>query len=563
MKTLAFRAHEKGLELVADVDCEVPNLLTGDGAKLRQILLNLVGNSVKFTERGEVVVRVSLSRTGEGKVVLGFSVTDTGIGVPVDKQQEIFGAFAQANTGERRQGTGLGLAICSRLVSMMGGEIGVESDVGKGSCFRFTAQFAQNQAHPPVDQSPPFEGLHAIVVDDNDSSRRILVKMLGGWGMHAHSAADALSALAMLSKPGEGYDLILVDKSMPGPDGFAFVERAIERKPQLREKVVMMLTSVHQTDDASRCVDLHLAGYVAKPIRREELRGVIGELVGREVVPQVAALSERSRAARSLKVLVAEDNSVNQKLLTRLLELEGHEVFLAKTGAQALSVMERLPFDLVLMDIQMPQVDGFSAVASRRHSEKQQGIERLPIVAVTAYATSADRERCLRAGFDYFLSKPLKVEELTRILATVEGMRKGRQERELSVATSMAVASVESVPGILHVGEALKRSGGDAALLKELAELFLGEISGWMGELSKGIETGDGGLLERSAHTIKGAVGHYGASRAYELSLQLERAGREGDFSKAQGLASELGEQVEKLERALERLVGTIESSRK
>ncbi len=445
LNTLAVRAAQKGLELAGHVAPDVPDALRGDPGRLRQVLVNLVGNALKFTSRGEVVVEVKRQSTdstdytdkrGEGvpssqsvssakSVDLLFSVRDTGIGIPADKQGLIFEAFAQADSSTTRKygGTGLGLAISSRLVEAMGGRIWVESEVGRGSTFHFTARLGVGEAPaaPPAAGEPArVRGLRVLVVDDNATNRRILEEHLLGWRMRptlVDSGAAALEAAQRGRQVGEPFDLVLLDSQMPGMDGFAVAER-LRQQPGAAAPV-MMLTSGGQAGDLARCRQLGLSAYLTKPVRQAELWKAVVAALGapaaqRAPLPRPAA-PKRPDEGRGLRVLLAEDNPVNQKLARSLLEKQGHTVAVAGTGKEALDALEKEPFDLVLMDGQMPEMDGFEATAAIRAREQGTG-RHVPIVAMTAYAMKGDRERCLAAGMDDYLSKPFRAADLAALI---------------------------------------------------------------------------------------------------------------------------------------------------
>ncbi|MGA2773486.1 MAG: PAS domain S-box protein [Bryobacteraceae bacterium] len=421
LKTLALRAHEKNLELNYQVRQDVPETLVGDPGVLRQIIVNLVGNAIKFTEQGEVNVRVERESEEEGRACLHFRVQDTGIGIPVESQTGIFDAFAQADgsTTRRYGGTGLGLTISRRLVEMMGGRMWLESTPGKGSAFHFTAWLGRgNQTARATPEPANLEGLAVLVVDDNFTNRRILEEMLTAWRLKpvlAESARKAMSHLEQALDAGLPFPLVLVDANMPEMDGFALVEQ-IRRNPGLAGVIIMMLTSASQSGDAARCRELGVARYLTKPIGQSELLEAILQAVGSK--PQaVAPASQPSihpplpKRPKGFRILLAEDNVVNQMLAVRLLEKRGHHVQVAGDGREALEKLEKADFDLVLMDVQMPVMGGFAATAAVREMEKGTG-KHIPIVALTAHAIDGDRERCLAAGMDGYVAKPIRPEEL-------------------------------------------------------------------------------------------------------------------------------------------------------
>jgi len=427
VKTLAPRAHQKGLELNCLIEPDVPEALVGDPSRLRQVLINLLGNSLKFTERGEINLKVRRERAEEGSLSLHFSVEDTGIGIPAEKQAGIFKAFTQVDgsTARRFGGTGLGLTICRQLVQMMGGRIWVESTPGQGSTFHFTASFGTVQASElplPLEEAQ-LQGVRALVVDDNLTNRRVLESMLTGWGMTPTLAASGKQALQILVQALETrrpFSLVLTDANMPGMDGFQLVEE-IRKHPALSGSTILMLTSGGQPGDAARCRELGLAAHLTKPVGRAELRDAVLRVVGTNPTkekPSLVTPHSLREEGRPLRILLAEDNIVNQKLASRLLEKHGHNVVIAANGRQALQRLENEEFDLVLMDVQMPEMDGFETTAMIRKMEEATGAH-LPIVAMTAHAMQGDKERCLAAGMDGYLSKPLNVNELLVVVQAV------------------------------------------------------------------------------------------------------------------------------------------------
>ncbi|HMJ60836.1 MAG TPA: response regulator, partial [Bryobacteraceae bacterium] len=409
IRTLAWRADDREVELTCEVAADVPGRITGDPTRLRQIVLNLVGNALKFTDKGEVAVEVRRAALAEGsaeekRVRLHFMVRDTGIGIAQEKQKIIFEAFAQAETSTQRDfgGTGLGLTICSRLTQAMGGEIWVESALGKGSCFHFTACFGP--AERTGDQAAmlpgtiPLDELSVLVVDDNATNRRILCETLGRWGMRTAAAGEPHQALAMLRAAyasGTPFHLLIGDAHMPGTSGFALVEN-IREHPESLGTTIVMLTSAGQREDAGRCRDLKVATYLTKPVRQAELRTAVLNALNltapspQQLIPRHAPREERS----SLAILVAEDNAINQRVIVSMLEKRGHSVALATTGREVLELLENRHFDIVLMDVQMPEMDGLEATRAIRGREKTAGGHQV-IIATTAHAIKGDAERCL------------------------------------------------------------------------------------------------------------------------------------------------------------------------
>ncbi|HEY7209875.1 MAG TPA: response regulator [Bryobacteraceae bacterium] len=428
LKVLGVRADEKGLELAYHVDETVPDTLAGDPGRLRQIIVNLVGNAIKFTERGEVVVRVAEVSREHDRVALCFSVSDTGIGIPLDKQQSIFDPFTQADGSTTRKygGTGLGLTICRKLAEMMGGRIWVESTPGHGSTFHFTVVL-RSLALPVANHNPDFEalvGTPVLVVDDNFTNRTILNEMLIRWGARpvlAESGPEALIALDHARASGNNFKLILLDVCMPEMDGFELCEK-IRRSPGIENITVMMLSSVARREDAARSRELGVAGYLTKPVDWKELKRAIASVLTRAAVAPAALAVAPAKTfgpvSGGLRILLAEDNAINQQLAMTLLRKQGHSVALARNGQEALDLLERADFDLVFMDLQMPVMSGFEATAAIRAKENGTGVH-IPIIAMTAHAMKGDRENCLAAGMDGYVSKPIRLRDLVAEIENV------------------------------------------------------------------------------------------------------------------------------------------------
>jgi PAS domain S-box-containing protein len=421
MKAMGFRAHTKGLELIYEVQPDVPEAVLGDPGRIRQIVVNLVGNSIKFTDRGEIVLSVTQEEEAAEAVLLHFAVKDTGVGIPADKQQRIFEAFSQADGSMARKygGTGLGLAICTKLSEAMGGRVWVESQPGEGSTFHFTVRLAIQSVLSP--RPAPIEpevlrNLPVLVVDDNFTNRRVLQGMLNRWGMRptaVEGGRQALQALEIAKSTGRAFPLILLDGQMPEMDGFTLAE-LIQKDPELVGAAIMMLTSAGHVGDAARCRELGVSAYLVKPIRQGELLDSIRQVLQKtprdQAIPLVTRHTLREAQNRA-RVLLAEDNLVNQTLALRVLEKRGYVVTVAGDGQAAITALESGSFDLVLMDIQMPGMDVFEATAAIRAKEKATG-EHIPIIAMTAHALKGDQERCLSAGMDGYVSKPIRTSEL-------------------------------------------------------------------------------------------------------------------------------------------------------
>ncbi|HEY2249869.1 MAG TPA: response regulator, partial [Planctomycetaceae bacterium] len=451
VKTLAMGAREKSLELLFEIRPNVPDALVGDPTRLWQVIINLVGNAVKFTRKGEILILVETEKRSTEDVVLRFTVSDTGIGIAPEQQQAIFAPFVQADNSMTRKfgGTGLGLAICARLVEMMGGRIWVESEPGQGTKFHFTARFGLQAAPAGRVISPPerLEGLRVLVVDDNATSRRLLCRHLSEWRMQPTAVESGAAGLALLNEPSrakEPFDLLLVDIKMPEMDGFTFLER-IKWDPRRDRPAILVLSSADRNEDLLRSGQLGAAACIMKPIRPTELLESIEMAL--QVSSDESPQSQSSQmllppatmlkpGGRTLRILVTDDNPVNQLLAVRILEKAGHSTAVADNGQEALNALEREKFDLVLMDVQMPVLNGLQATGQVREKEKQTG-KHLPIIAMTAHAMKGDRERCLEGGMDAYVSKPIQTQDLfLAIAALVEAAQDLSQESgESSVQT--------------------------------------------------------------------------------------------------------------------------------
>ena len=540
VRGLALRAHQKNLELACSIEPSVPENVTGDPGRLRQILVNLIGNAIKFTERGEVVVSVQVGQQREHDLELRFSVSDTGIGIPPEKQAVIFEAFAQADTSVTRTygGSGLGLAISARLAGMMGGRIWVESTPRSGSTFHFTVYVAVSADSRPTILTARLQSelLHVpvLVVDDNSTNRRILVETTSAWGMDTVSAESGETALLTMDQAqsaGQPFRLAIIDSQMPGMDGFELAER-IRRDPRLAGAMIMMLTSTGQFNDANRCRQLGISAYLLKPIRRSELLSAILTVLGQELPTTPASLITRHNlrsVGRNLRILLAEDNAINQTVGTRMLEKMGHEVLIANNGKEVLSKIAAQSFDLILMDVQMPEMDGLTATQKIRELE-QNTARHIPIVAMTARAMQGDREICLAAGMDDYVSKPINQQALEKAILLSTSAQHSPQSQhnpipDLPTAPNRPVAA-------WNANKALERLGGDEKLLREVVDIFLQETPKMMDKLRQAITGGDAELVQRTAHSLKGELGYLGVA-AVNRARELEKMGAERQLDKA------------------------------
>jgi signal transduction histidine kinase/DNA-binding response OmpR family regulator len=550
MKTLALQAHRNGLELVYAVHEAVPDGLIGDCDRLRQILVNLVGNAIKFTEHGEIVVEVDSEPVDQPHVprdseqtLVHFSVRDTGIGMPPERQQAILEPFVQADGSMTRKygGTGLGLTISKQLVELMGGRLWVESRVGYGSTFHFTAVFSLQQdqtlaggAAAPVEM----RDLPVLVVDDNATNRHILRDMLGRWQMQVTVVDGGQAALTMLAQArdqGTPFPLVLLDAHMPEMDGFTVAAR-IKSDPTLSGATILMLSSHDLAADSARCRELEIALYLTKPVMQAELWEAIKTVLtsqtpARPTSAQVPhALEEVTH--RPLRILLAEDTAVNQTLAVRMLQKHGHTVHVVGDGQAALDALAQQAFDLVLMDVQMPVMDGMEATAAIR-AQEQTSDTHLPIIAMTAHAMQGDRERCLAAGMDGYVAKPMKAAELYAAI-----------DRLLIDGADLNIPTVEPP---IDLPAALSIVDGDQDLLLDLMVMFLEDYPKSVAELHDAITTGDALRMGRLAHSMKGVVASFAAHTAQALAYDLERRGRRGELENASAVLQQLEQELERI----------------
>ena len=547
VRLLATRAHEKGLELACRIDASIPDTLVGDPGRLRQVIVNLVGNAIKFTERGEVIVDVDLQALEGKEAVLKFAISDTGIGIPPEMQWQIFGPFVQVDTSTTRRfgGTGLGLTISAQLVELMAGRIWVESEEGKGSAFHFVARLGAPAAVPTqkrLDNAQGLHGLRVLVVDDNATNRRIIEEMLLSWGMKPSAVADAASALEALAeaaRSAQPFKLVLTDALMPGADGFDLTRRIVGDPHLTATKVIMLTSAGPQT--VSRAMQCGVATCLSKPVKHSDLFDAIAALVSPSTSAPGAQKMDRpeaGRRVRGLRVLLAEDNAVNQKLVVTLLEQRGHSVVAVTDGRQAVEKAAEGGFDVILMDVQMPEMGGLEAASTIRAREGGSG-KHVPIVALTAHAMAGDRERCLQAGMDAYIAKPLRADEL---IAAIEGIAMGGV-----VEAAPAAGQDEDAAGSLDEQVLVASFGGNRALLRDVIDVFLADSRSLMFELSSAVEGKDAGAVSRTAHSLKGSIGLFIKGPAFEAARRLEQDGRKGDLSGVE-------EACERLEREVDRL---------
>jgi len=597
LKALAVKAHSKGLELATRMPMDLPNHLHGDPLRLRQVIINLVGNAIKFTDHGEVVVEFARSSNDEasGKIDLRFTVRDTGIGIPPEGITRIFESFTQVDTSTTRQygGTGLGLTITSELLRLMGGHIRVESEVGIGSSFHVSVPFhivdgpAQSFAGRLDVSRDQLEGRTVLVVDDNATNRRILEELLTNWGLRPRivsGAGDALKELEAAAYYGRPFDLLLVDAMMPGTDGFELVS-GIRSREDLNAGTVMMLSSADRADSARRCRELSISSYLVKPVSQSSLlESILNILSSTSATGKVSsqpragfvqsgnaltmAPPPEERALVPLRILVADDHEANRVLAQKLLEKRGHNPTHARTGREVLDLFETDSFDLILMDVQMPELDGLQTTATIREKESTTG-KHTPIVALTAHAMKGDREKCLAAGMDGYLSKPLRAREMIALIEKLcEPVTTAR------IGTSAALPNVETPatdaasrfsvnpdssteirePSIDFSG-AIDRMDGDIDLLVEQMRFFLQDAPRLLDQIGEALTSKDGVQLQSTAHRLKGLVSSYDDLIASELCLELEIAGRDSALNGAEETLEELRPLVESLNLAVTEFV--------
>jgi two-component system sensor histidine kinase/response regulator len=556
ISTLGHRADQKGLEFGLEIASDIPDALIGDVGRLRQVIINLVGNAIKFTERGEVTLRIEVDSCEESFAMLHFFVADTGIGIEPKNQERVFEAFQQADASTTRQygGTGLGLAIASRIVTLMDGRMGLMSEPAKGSVFDFTARFGIQCADtvPESVAQTRLSNVRVLVVDDNATNLRILDGILRSWGMRATLAASAGEALKILSgtdQSTDGFALILTDARMPVMDGFQLVER-IRQLPSLKAATVLMLSSVHSAEDVIRSRELGLSSYLIKPVRRSALLSAITEsLVGlaafhEEAVTQVA----EPLRSRSLRVLVAEDNAVNRKLASSILQRAGHNAILVVNGREAVDAVERERFDVVLMDVQMPVMGGFEATRLIREMEVGSG-RRTPIIAVTAHAMKGDREACFEAGMDGFAPKPIQSAKLLEMLDRLGTGSMPEPKAQVATADTRYSDALDEVA-------LMKLVSGNRELAGELAELFLEDLEPRVTEITAAVIERDADRLRAGAHALCGSAGSLKAGIVSAAAGALETMGRSGELGEVQRALADLNSALASLRPRLVLLAG-------
>ena len=575
---MALKAREKGLELACHILPDVPTALIGDPRKLRQVIVNLAANSLKFTEEGEIVIRVEMESESDDSVKLHFMVSDTGIGIPQDKLDSIFKSFEQVDgsTTRRYGGTGLGLSITRQFVEMMGGKIHVESPNnhqskgGPGSIFHFTVCFELSRSKSIIALRPKpqdLSGMPVLIVDDNTTNRILLQEMTTSWGLVPTMTANGKEAIDRFNKAfasGTPYRLILLDMQMPELDGFE-VAKIIKDTPPGKDAKIILLSSSGQGGDADRCKEIGISGYLPKPIKQSDLYDAILMTMGlrSEESPTVITRHKVYEALESFNILLAEDNLINQTLAIKLLETRGHRVTLASNGKEAVDAFKNGDFDLILMDIQMPEMDGLEATRAIRNLEcgiqksegrgqkaedrnqakqtpaanpstinnRQSTIKRVPIIAMTAHAMTGDREECIDADMDDYVSKPIKPETLFSVINKVA--RQSQSEKEQKRIQPIQGSKIFS-PKTFDLSGAMETVLGNEDLFREITGMFIETCPDYIARIKKGIAENDAGILEREGHSLKGAVGNFGAKEAYGMAHRFEKLGKEGKMAAAE-----------------------------
>jgi len=569
---MALRTRQRHLELVCAAAPNVPTRLRGDPGRLQQVLVNLTGNALKFTDEGEVAVRVRLEAETDEDVLLHFSVRDTGIGIQADRLAVLFDKFTQADASTTRRygGTGLGLAISKQLAEMMGGEIGGESEPGRGSEFWFTARLDKQPPREDEDPSPSvcLDGVRVLVVDDNATNRGVLVAQLACWGMRTSEAADGPTALQRLYDTVDGDDgfrLVLIDMHMPGMDGEA-LGRAIAGERRFEGTSLVIMTSLGRRGDATSLREIGFAACLAKPVRQAELLDCIVAVLQGSGGPSShgADLANRhslpERRWTNVRILLAEDNITNQQVAQGILAKLGMRSDAVANGAEAVEALRDIPYDLVLMDVQMPEMDGLDATRAVRGAGPEALNHGIPIIATTAHAMQGDRDKCIEAGMDDYIAKPITPAALTELLdrwlpeveaRTRTGAARAHTLRPRASTPPGGPAGVDGDAPVFAETTLLERLMGDSDLVREIGRAFLDDIPGRMAALAASVGAGDAPDAGRQAHTIKGAAANVGGEALCEVAAGIEEAGRDGDLERLEADLPELQRQFERLRQAM------------
>ncbi len=552
LQTLAVRAATKGLELAYHIPPALPDSLVGDLGRVRQIIVNLVGNAIKFTEEGEVVVSVDAEETTADSIVLRISIADTGIGIAPEKQKLIFDSFNQADTSTTRQygGTGLGLTISRQLVDLMGGAIWLESKPGKGSTFHFTVRLGVAEDAPPLPGAPEtLHGLPVLVVDDNGTNRQILKEMLESWELAPTLAASGSAAIDLLEaafEDGRPYPLAVLDLMMPDMDGMELA-RQIRLRDRAGNPEILVLSSAGIPPAAAAQKEFRIARYLTKPVKQSDLLDAIGDTLGVSTRDQFVRSSVTApyESVNELHVLLAEDGRVNQAVAVNLLTRRGHNVTVATNGSEAVRLANEQRFDAILMDVQMPELNGYKATAAIRENDNKAGRPPVHIIAMTANAMKGDRERCLAAGMDDYIAKPVRTDELFRAVEST------RAAVEAAPSPEVHAPPLPPDGGAAFAPDAFRANCGSDELAAELITIFTEDCPKMLARLRAALDSSDPDATHRAAHDLKGLLGNYAAPSAHTSATRLDRAARAGDIEQARGLLPSLQSEVRKLSEAL------------
>ncbi len=562
IQTLAAQADFKRIEMISFVNPVVPAIVKGDPGRLRQVLLNLLGNAIKFTENGEVVLRVELESESDLHAIVRFSVTDTGIGIPADRLDAIFDRFVQSDGSTTRKygGTGLGLAISRQLVEMMGGKIGVESAMGKGSTFSFTIRLEKTASQSARKALHSLQGVHALVVDDNPTNRVILSKMLTGMGCEVSAVASGKEVIPTLFRgllTHTPYHIVLLDMQMPEMDGERTLEE-IRREALISDVKVVVLTSMGHRKEISRLYEIGCSGYLLKPIRQSELRELLEFVMGLRTdiqrKPGTGPLGDISsiQSLRPLNILVVEDNELNQRMVQVMLTRQGHVVETASDGQAAVDILKTRSFDIVFMDVQMPGMDGLHATQLIRASDLPSS--RVPIVAMTAYAMHEDEQRCLDAGMNDYISKPLNPRRVTQVLQNcIEGRYMGGQSQNVKRTDEQHPASDEVL--LLDLKSALEWFSGDVKYYREFLNEFLQALPERLKEIHEALSSSDWVALANRAHNLKGISANLGAMQISRLAVQLENFAKKQEVENAMMVVQQIEGKINELDSRKDQLL--------
>ena len=559
LKILAVKAHEKNLELAYRVAPDVPDRLVGDPHRFRQVLLNLIGNALKFTDSGEIIVFAQCQSLEDNRLMLHVAVRDTGVGIPTGKQVLIFEAFQQADGSTTRKygGTGLGLAVSAQLVNLMGGQIGVKSVLGKGSIFHFTVAFdveSGGAAGSEVLDDIDLSGLRILVVDDNATNLKILCEMLASWKMVPKPAASAEEGNHLVEKEDAGFDLALIDSGLP-QSGARSLIRQIKENAGHATRIILMLTTTTTAKETARFNDADVGVVVTKPIRPSDLLDAIIKALSMEKMPTEKRMdnngSDQKPSLPPLNILVAEDTPFNQKYIRRLLDSWQCRATIVENGRLAIETLAKQDFDLVLMDVQMPEMDGLTATARIRELEKHTS-RHVPIIAMTAHAMRGDRERCIEAGMDDYVSKPISSSTLLEAICRVVPL----SLREAGSAS--AAEPLESADDAGELAALLEAFNNDGAFFKDVADMFIADYPPMVETVNKAIAEEDGALLSRTAHALKGMARNFQVDGAADAARQLELLADQEQFETAQDLSRRLADELAKFERRLKQMVASV-----